>query len=258
MDNRKPLLGKILLTGTIQCLTGLHIGGSDSELAIGGIDSTVIRDPLTGQPYIPGSSLKGKLRSLLERSLNKEFNRSGGRDIFRHECTDPNCPVCRLFGATAGREDKEGNLPARILVRDAHLTPESLAELDTIEGGLPYTEWKTENGLDRITCAANPRQIERVPAGARFIFDIVYTAEDAVSVKDDLANLLSMLRLLEDDALGGGGSRGNGRVAIRLEKTVVRVKGYYLEQQDEETIVPDTPHAEIPSKIQEIISRVAV
>ncbi len=133
--NRKPLLGKIILKGTIRCMTGLHIGGSDSELAIGGIDSTVIRNPLTQQPYIPGSSLKGKLRCLLERTLDKTFDHPGGSGVYRHECTDPTCHVCRLFGSSAAtRNGEEDNLPARIMVRDAHLTPESLGKLEKVEG----------------------------------------------------------------------------------------------------------------------------
>lgn len=232
--NRKPLLGKIILKGTIRCMTGLHIGGSDSELAIGGIDSTVIRDPLTQQPYIPGSSLKGKLRCLLERTLDKTFDHSGGSGVYRHECTDPACHVCRLFGSSAAtRNAEEDNLPARIMVRDAHLTPESLGKLEKIEGGLPFTEWKTENGLDRITCAANPRQIERVPAGAEFAFEMVYTVEATDSLSEDLSHVIEMLALLEDDALGGGGSRGNGRISVLFDKVVFRPRDYYLGKEEE-------------------------
>lgn len=227
--NRKPLLGKIILKGTITCLTGLHIGGSDSELAIGGIDSTVIRDPLSQQPYIPGSSLKGKLRSLLERTLDKTFEHPGGAGVYRHECTDPDCAVCRLFGSSAAtRLEEENNLPARIMVRDSFLSFESEKQLKKTEGGYLYTESKTENGLDRITCAANPRQIERVPAGAKFAFEIVYTVESSDSLAEDLSHIIEMLALLEDDALGGGGSRGNGRVAVNFEKAVIRPRDYYL------------------------------
>jgi CRISPR-associated protein Csm3 len=228
MDIQKgTLTGKIILKGRITCRTGLHIGAADSGLAIGGIDSAVIRDPLTNQPYIPGSSLKGKLRSLLERSLGMEFNRKGGRDVMRHECNDPACPVCRLFGAsTEGQRGR--NLPARLKVRDAFLTSDSESELAEVESGLPYTEWKTENGLDRITAAANPRQLERVPAGAVFAFEMVYDVEAPEEAVQDLNHLASMIDLLEDDALGGGGSRGSGRVKIDLESGILRGMDYYL------------------------------
>jgi CRISPR-associated protein Csm3 len=228
VKDHKPILGKIILSGTLTCRTGLHIGGSDTELSIGGIDKTVVRDPLTQQPYIPGSSLKGKLRCLLERVTDKPFNRQGGTEIYRHECTDPDCEVCRLFGATRGQDAKASNLPSRLLVRDAFLTPRSVEELDRLETGLPFTEWKSENGLDRITCAANPRQMERVPAGAVFGFDLVYTAEEPSHLEDDLARVMMLLRLLEDDALGGGGSRGNGSVGIRLDRCRVRPRSFYL------------------------------
>lgn len=227
----KPLHGKVLLHGTLACRSGLRIGGSDGELAIGGLDATVIRDPLTRQPYIPGSSLKGKLRSLLERFSDKEFNHNGGttnNPIWRHECADPACPVCRLFGASSPSRERGDNLPARVLVSDCFLTEESEKELAGIEGGMPYTEWKTENGLDRITCAANPRQIERVPAGAVFAFSLIYSVDDLAAVNEDLCHLLTLLRLLEDDALGGGGSRGNGRVSVTLTAAEVRTRDFYL------------------------------
>lgn len=234
MINRKPLLGKVIFEGTIRCLTELHIGSSKSEFAIGGIDSTVIRDPISQKPYIPESSLKGKLRCLLERTLHKSFDHSGGSGVFRDERTDAACPVCRLFGSsTATRVEEKRNLPAKIIVRDAHLTEESFLELEKVEGELPYTEWKTENGLDRITCAANPRQIERVPVGAEFAFETIYAVEEAGALREDLGHVLEMLSLFEDEALGGGGSRGNGRVAVKIEQAVVRTRRYYLGKEKE-------------------------
>jgi len=222
----KPLLGKVIFSGRIRCRTGLHIGGSEAELAIGGIDAYVIKDPLTRQPYIPGSSLKGKMRSLMERFFGMEFNRGRHDGINRHECTEKNCPVCRLFGAT--KEGREGeNMPARILVRDAFLTEKSAALLQEMELGLGYTEWKTENGLDRITCHAMPRTLERVPAGAVFGFEIVYNVENRDHLAEDIRNILNALHLVEDDYLGKGGTRGNGRVEITLEAMVVRTSEHY-------------------------------
>jgi CRISPR-associated protein Csm3 len=259
---QKPLLGKVRIFGDLVVETGLHIGGGGENLDIGGLDKPVIRNPLTREPYIPGSSLKGKLRAILERLLDKPLNRKGSRDTFRYESDDllsgasenggafirfegaRTCPISRLFGSTGTTcyvktiegskenliEDKakkvllEGveyseikgrNCPARLIVRDSHLLPESASRLKTIDTGLYMTEWKFENGLDRITAAANPRQIERVPAGSKFQFEIVYTVEDLEQAKEDLKNLCMALAILEDDALGGHGSRGYGKVSFQ-------------------------------------------
>lgn len=256
---QKPLLGKLRLTSTLVVETGLHIGGGGETLDIGGLDKSVIRDPITQQPYLPGSSIKGKLRSTLERLLNKPLNRPGGSGTYRYESDDledgyteiangqfvqfqgaATCPLSRVFGSTGGskcylkpevvaREDldnrgsatinneeyvktKGRNAPARLMVRDAHLLSESAKQLEKIDTGLYMTEWKFENGLDRVTAAANPRQLERVPAGAKFHFEMVYTVENGDQAVEDLKNLAIALAILEDDALGGHGSRGYGKV----------------------------------------------
>lgn len=240
----RKLMGKVFISGTMECLTGMHIGASKESLEIGAIDSPVVRDPITKEPYVPGSSLKGKLRSLLERANPElEPNRDGGSGTSRHECLDweeganqnknfggrnmkypgaLNCPVCRLFGSSG-----EKNFPARVKVRDMRLTPESRERLERIDTGLLYTEWKFENGIDRITSAANPRNLERVPAGAVFEFSIVYDVEDPEQMKEDLQNLRFALRLLEDDALGGHGSRGYGHVKFNFGKCEARSIEFY-------------------------------
>lgn len=239
-----PLIGKFRLTSTLTVETGLHIGGGGENLDIGGLDKAVIRDPLTKYPYLPGSSIKGKLRSILERLLNERINRPGGSGTYRHECDSQDawylvvgegeaqqriphvgaldCPICRVFGSTGvdcylqsdqGRTKTRGsNKPARLIVRDCHLQEESAKRLKNIDTGLYMTEWKFENGLDRITAAANPRQLERVPAGSKFNFELVYTLENEAQVLEDLRNLAIALAILEDDALGGHGSRGYGKV----------------------------------------------
>jgi CRISPR-associated protein Csm3 len=97
-------------------------------------------------------------------------------------------------------------------VRDCHLTENSVKRLESIDTGLNKTEWKFENGMDRITAAANPRQIERVPAGAQFKFEMVYTVENPEQALEDLRHLAIAIAILEDDALGGHGSRGYGKV----------------------------------------------
>lgn len=209
------LRAKVVIEGHLEVLTGLHVGSAAAGMQIGSVDSPVVRDPVTGRPYIPGSSLKGKLRSLLETAEGKEYNRSGGGGVFRHECDDRSeaigCLVCRVFGST-GRGGG-ANHPGRLLVSDLWLTEESFDKLRLVDTGLMYTEWKFENTLDRITSAAMPRQIERVPAGAVFEFRLVYDdREDVDKLQEDLGTLARVLHLLEDDTLGGHGSRGYGRV----------------------------------------------
>ena len=286
---QKALIGKLRLTSTLSVETGLHIGGSGENLDIGGLDKPVIRDPLTRHPYLPGSSLKGKLRSILERLLKKPINRDGG-NIYRYESDDlvdgfteikqenssllirydgaSNCQISRVFGSTGvncwvkadlvereklervsgveariiiaasagenrlGRFERQGeeiterevreqyikikgrNSPARLIVRDCHLSDESVKLLERVDTGLYMTEWKFENGIDRITAAANPRQLERVPAGSKFQFELIYTVEDETQAIEDLQNIAIALALLEDDALGGHGSRGYGKVTF--------------------------------------------
>ena len=209
------LRAKVVLEGELRVLTGLHVGSAAAGMQIGSVDSPVVRDPITNRPYIPGSSLKGKLRSLLEAAEGKEANRSGGSGTFRHECDDREkalkCPICRLFGSVGFKGGK--NHPARLAVSDSLLTEESFEELALIDTGLMYTEWKFENTLDRVTSAAMPRQIERVPAGSVFSFRLVYDdREDVKKLAEDMKNLAAAMSLLEDDALGGHGSRGYGRV----------------------------------------------
>jgi CRISPR-associated protein Csm3 len=236
-ERRKPIFGKVAIAGIMHCETGLHIGAQGSGGDIGGVDKPVVRDPITRQPYVPGTSLKGKLRSLLERALDMEFNHKGAQDIYRHECTDPTCRVCRLMGS-AGREENSRKVvpvPSRLLVRDMQLTQESVSRLKKIDTGLLFTEWKFENNLDRITSAANPRQMERVPAGAEFHFEIIYTVEtsNVEETQTDLTNLLNALALLEDDALGGSGSRGYGKVRFQVSTFDGRRTAFYAGQTDQ-------------------------
>lgn len=245
---QRQLLGKIRINSTLIVETGLHIGGGGETLEIGGIDKPVIRNPITKHPYLPGSSIKGKIRSILERLSNQPLNRKmfSGVDIYRHECDTTEtyyihensdtthkgankCPVCRVFGSTGANncfipnnnnrqkiKIKGLNFPASLIVRDAHLTDQSVQILKKADTDLDMTEWKFENSIDRVTAAANPRQLERVPAGAKFDFEMVYTVEDWDHAREDLKNLAVALAILEDDALGGHGSRGYGK--IRFDK----------------------------------------
>jgi CRISPR-associated protein Csm3 len=222
----RPILGKYIIKGKIILETGLRIGGQELGVNIGGIDNPVIRNPLTGEPYIPGSSVKGKMRSLMERllALPLSSNTDEEEGIRKHECENRECKVCRVFGSTS----KNGNnMPSRLLVRDAFLTEDSKTKLLNMETDLPYTEWKAENTLDRVTCKANPRNFERIPAGAEFEFEIIYTAENENHIKEDLENIATALELLEDDYLGGNGSRGYGKVKFSIEKVIYKSADYY-------------------------------
>lgn len=204
----------IKINGQIEVLTGLHIGGSSDIIEIGGMDSPAIKNPITSEPFIPGSSLKGKMRMLLEWYLNKVQD---GRVC---ECSDVNCPVCRIFGVSSNKNSNNIG-PARIIVRDATLNESWKTEIN--EQGFLLTESKTENNIDRITASANPRTIERVPAGAIFDFEIIYKVFDfndnRISDEDFFEFVLDALKLVEVDYLGGGGSRGNGKIRfINLKK----------------------------------------
>ena len=205
------LEGKVVITGKIKAETGLSIGGAGVGLDIGGVDNPVIKNPITEQPYIPGSSLKGKIRSLLEKAEGLEFNTNvGGSRI--HECTDAEsfsrCKVCKIFGLPG---EKDFGEPTRLIVRDAFLTEKSSDMLKKARTDLAFTEVKWENVIDRITSAANPRQMERVPAGAIFEFGMIYNVFNE-SDKNNLKEVFKAMELLEDDYIGGSGSRGYGKV----------------------------------------------
>lgn len=219
------LYGRVILEGDIAALTGLHIGGSPGALAIGGVDLPVIRNPVNQEPYIPGSSLKGKMRSLWEKATGAQQNRGIGKGVTIHACETKSeytkCPVCQIYG-TLGQN--EAAFPTRIVVRDAPLKPGSLENVRT---DMPFTEVKWEAAIDRVTSAATPRQIERVPAGAVFnpmqiVFNI-YEAGDFGRFLD----VLTALQLVEDDYLGGQGSRGSGRVAFTGLKLTCKSTGNY-------------------------------
>jgi len=247
-NDKKPFYGKLILGGTMKCETGLHVGASRDIMEIGGLDNPVMRDPLTGYPYIPGSSLKGKLRSIAERIEAKVLNRSTGNG-YRHECSDRQCPVCRLFGSTGGKEEE--NIPSRLRVRDIFLTPESVAWLREIDTPLSFTELKYENALDRVTCAANPRPVERIPAGAEFSYEVIYDLEDEEQCREDLENLLNCMAVLEDDYLGGHGSRGYGKIRFLGNRLALRGRDYYL-GRDGEKVLADR---ESLSRLREILGK---
>ena len=201
----KQLIKKIRIQTTIELLTGLHIGGSKENVEIGGIDNPVIKlASKEGEPYIPGSSIKGKMRCLLEQA-------AGSPEVGLSD------EVNNLFGiANNGRNGEQDSRPSKVIVRDAMLTTESANELLNCEGlDMPYTENKFENVIDRVkgaTINGGLRQSERVPAGAKFNLEMVVNVWDDDNEKDLMALLKKGMNMLENDYLGGSGSRGYGQI----------------------------------------------
>lgn len=201
--NQMALQGKISITGKLKIITGMHIGGSSDFAPIGAVDSPFIRDPFTHAPIIPGSSIKGKLRTLLAKMHCKGY-------LLNTVDKDDEI-IARLFGAS-------GNsfaCPARLQFFDLFVTQETLNNFNAIETDTYVGEVKFENTISRTTGVANPRQIERVPAGAVFNFRLVYNVERVEEVEQDLQTLKEAFELLENDYLGGHGSRGYGRVKLQ-------------------------------------------
>ena len=231
------LYGRIFLRAEIELLTGLHIGGADAGLEIGGVDKPVIRNALTNQPYIPGSSLKGKLRSLMEKAYGAPQTSKINQNVYVHMPEDQATyqqyeMIAGLFGSLPERRGFQLTNPTRLTVRDVQLTAQSIEDLKRMRTDLPFTEIKWEAAIDRVTSAASPRQIERVPAGAifgpaEFIFSLYVAADDsAVRVAKLFRYLVEALGHLEDDYLGGMGSRGSGQVRLRsLVISAKRVDG---------------------------------
>lgn len=195
---------KIKLTGTMELLSGMHIGGSTAYAAIGAVDSPVLKDPLTNLPLIPGTSLKGKMRSLLARVYNNQIAKNPNQDNER---------ITRLFGATSGGGEKGDQIiRGRLLFRDAVLSNvDELAD----KGIKVYTETKFENTINRITAMATPRQIERAIRGSKFSFEIIYELTNPIETEEDFETILAGLKLLEFDYLGGHGSRGYGKITFK-------------------------------------------
>jgi CRISPR-associated protein Csm3 len=258
--------GSFIIEYTLKALTGLRIGGSKEQFEIGGVDNPVIKVEVEipdyygngntlpqGAPYIPGSSLKGKMRSLLEWlngnvekminkvkddkniEANKKVEKAGGA------CTCGECEICRVFGtgdakviehlASQGIDFIPG--PPRLRVFDAYPTYETLKRFKDALGENIFTEIKTENQINRLTSKSNPRKVERVPAGAEFkgtmVFD-VYKDED----KELLKVVFQGMKCLEDHYLGGYGSRGSGKVKFKDVKVIWRSKEYYLGEEEKE------------------------
>lgn len=189
---------KIKITGTIELLSGMHIGASDAFAAIGATDSPVIKDSISGLPMIPGTSLKGKMRSLLAKAYNQELK-------LEHKPDDDHFVIRRVFG------DTKEYMTGRLIFNDSILSnQEELLEANANA----VTEVKFENAINRVTSVANPRQIERVIRGSKFNIELIYEMNEPDDLRDDMTLIKDGFALLELDYLGGHGTRGYGRVKI--------------------------------------------
>lgn len=234
MSTTVDLYGRLFITGQIRAATGLHIGGSPATLAIGAVDNPVIRDALTGRPYIPGSSIRGKMRSLWEKTTGVKQNQNIGREVRIHYCERKNeydtCPVCRIYGVPG---QTEASSPTRLVIRDAFLSATSEKRLRLqAKTDLPYTEVKWEAAIDRVTSAAVPRQMERVPADTVFSgLELVFSIFEQGDLQSFM-HVFEALQLLEDDYLGGQGSRGSGKITFENLQIGCRTRNQYGRMQN--------------------------
>ena len=209
------MYGKLEISGVIESLTGLHIGGGSQFAAIGAVDSVVIKDIQDDLPMIPGSSLKGKLRSLLSKQLSAgELPKGHNQDDDR---------IKRLFGHAESKNPKT----SRIYFSDIFMSEESREELENSD--MDATEIKFENTITRSTGVANPRQIERAIKGIKYNMSLIYNIENESEIEEDFKLLKMAFKLLQYDYLGANGSRGYGRVDIKE----LDVKALIVDEEDE-------------------------
>lgn len=211
---QKQLLGKILIQAELTVETGLHIGGSNDYAPIGAVDSVFVRDPFTRQPIIPGSSVKGKMRTLLAKARN-------GARMVQSPAEDEKV-VRRLFGATGEKQV----LLSRLQFSDLFINRKAERKFEKLDTDTYMGEVKFENTIERGTGTAMPRQIERVPRGTTFDFLLIYNIENEEELNEDMEVLAQGFRLLKLDYLGGHGSRGYGRVSF---------SDFFIERIDIET-----------------------
>lgn len=239
------LLAKLFISGKLVTETGLHIGGSSTALDIGGIDNNVIKTA-HGVPFIPGSSLKGKMRSVLE--IKNGF--AGLCEELAHESG-----IAWIFGVAKSKETGDG-VRSRLIVRDAYLDEEHFfKEFANRDLELVYSEAKWENFIDRASSKAeHPRQLERVPAGARFTVEMVYNILDQADI-DRFQTLIEGMRLLEDDYLGGSGSRGYGKVRFENLKFEIK-KAEQYRGENRRVILPGFEATDLSLELQTLITAI--
>ena len=210
------LYGRLIISGDMIIKTGLHIGDSSEFAPIGAVDSTIVRDPVSMEPYIPGSSIKGKMRYLMARCM------SDTPILERHD--KENTKIKRLFGSSG-----DEIVFSRLQFEDIRLSERSKKIMQTRNQDYYLSEVKFENTINRVTGIANPRQIERIPAGTEFEFRLSYLIENLDELDEDFDNVKTLFELLEDDYLGGSGTRGYGR--IKFSKMKAELKQYDTNQK---------------------------
>ncbi len=220
------LVGIKEINGRITLKSGLHIGAGDTEMKIGGTDNSIIKHPHTNEPFIPGSSLKGKVRSLLEMRSGLMVKTDGNPVSMKtlkglsgqeeEHCTK----ILKLFGSSGADEDETNKIgPTRVAFADCPL--DDKWKVDALARHLPMTEVKSENAINRIKgTAENPRFTERVPADTEFQFRVSLKRMDEDEGLE--AFLMAGLKLLEMDSLGGSGSRGYGRIAFDFDDAEIK------------------------------------
>lgn len=195
------LKDKLIIEANIELLTGMHIGASNDFSPIGAVDSIVVKDPLTGMPIIPGSSIKGKLRTMMAKLI------TDGNRLPDHK--DDNIKILELFGSSNKGNIKE----AKLQFYDLFMINGD--ELLTKNLDLGYTEIKFENSIDRMNADANPRQLERVPKGAKFKFKLIYNLfKEDKDYENDFELISNAIKAIQLDYIGGSGTRGYGRVSF--------------------------------------------
>lgn len=218
------MYSKIQITGVLEVVTGMHIGGSSAFSAIGAVDSPVIKDVRTNKPMIPGSSLKGKMRTLLSKKYNPIVQARADDDA---EC------ITKVFGSAKKNNGKV--MPAKIFISDMFVINE-----DEIRGRelQNLTEVKFENSINRATAVANPRQIERAVKGLKFGVDMIYEVENGKEdeIEEDISLIADAMHMLEYDYLGGSGSRGYGKVKfheLKADNVIGEVDNDIMEKVNE-------------------------
>ncbi|MBV1821310.1 type III-A CRISPR-associated RAMP protein Csm3 [Clostridium cochlearium] len=216
--------------------SGVKIGGSNEELNIGGVDNPIVRNPITKEPYIPGSTLKGVLRSILEIVKGVSDEKGG-------ICTCGKCLVCKLFGVhpNDNNENKTYREPSRLIFRDAELTDKSRVILRKLNPSM--VEIKKENTINRITSEAKPRTFERIPSGVEFNIEIQLKVFEGDN-KEDLQNYINIaFELLKHNYIGSSGSRGYGKVEFKdceeqecldIIKELTEVENKYFKEQQKQ------------------------
>lgn len=216
------------ISGKIKLETGLHIGGDEGVIEIGGNDNPIVRDISTGNPYIPGSSLKGKMRYLLEwytGRISEDGKVYDGKNLSKESENDL---LLNVFGGTAGGNGRKG--PTRITVKDIFLSEDSEKKVKRMkERTGTDTEFKMENNINRLTSHAGPRNLERVPRNLVFDMEINFKVL-SIDNKNEIEKMIKEgLKLVEIEGLGGSVSRGSGQ--IKFEN--LKIENLFNGQEEE-------------------------